>query len=105
MAIDIATVKQAQSEQNVLIADRLAEVLKAKDELYSIGGTDDYQISLRQIVSAFPNGIALAKIQSVLTDSKSLGEARKALKDSGELEEAPKGKSFILKPVTKTAAE
>ena len=105
MAISISDIKQVQNNQNLVIADQIVSVLKNKDELHSIGGVDDYVVYLRQIVTAYPQGIALTTVQTALTDPKSLGEARNVLKASGELEETPSKKSFILKLKATVAAE
>ena len=92
--LDIAAIKEAQENQNIVVAEQRVTLLKAEDDLNSIGGKIDYVIQLRKIVQANPNGILLSRIQTILPDGKALSEARKALKD--EISEEPKKKSFVL---------
>ena len=105
MHVNIQTVKQAQSEQNIVVADQRVALLKSIDDLASIGGSEDHLAGLRRILEAFPEGILLSSIQATTADAAAVSKAKKVLLDSGEIEEEPKGRSFFLKLKTKPAAE
>lgn len=103
MAVNIEEVKQVQADQNLVIANQKVTVLKAVDELKSIGGEEDYEVGLRSILEAYPQGILLSKATTVLTDLEKLTKAREAMKI--EIEETKKGKAVILKLKVSKAAE
>ena len=90
-------VKKAQAEQNGVVGGHRIAVLQSIDVLTSIGGKDDYVANLRCVLGAYPDGMALSKVQTVLPNGADLTKARDELKESGELEETSKGNSVVLK--------
>ena len=105
MSVSLQVVKEAQAEQNVVVAKQRVSLLKAIDELESIGGSEDHLVGLRRILEAYPDGILLSSVQATTADAAAVSKAKKVLLDSGEIEEEPKGRSFFLKLKTKPAAE
>lgn len=95
MAVNIESVKQIQKEQTLVIANQRVTILKSIDELESIGGNDDYTVSLRSILEAYPEGILLSKATTVLPDTEKLNAARDSLNEA--IEENKKGKAVVLK--------
>jgi hypothetical protein len=91
-------VKDAQREALSEVTRCRRAQLDALKDYEELGGVDDYQESLADVVKEYTKGIGLSVLRAVFPDAALLNAAREALKDAGRLTEEKKGATVILKP-------
>ena len=94
----VGLVKEAQAEQQTVITGGRLELIESLMVHKSIGGDDQIEESLLEILSKHPKGISYSLLQAVFPDA-GLMIARELLKKEGKIEQVGKKGKVILKPV------
>ncbi len=92
-----ASRNEAAAAANQLLADAQIAVLRRLIEMEDLHLPLNTAFNLRKIVEAFPDGIALSKLQHVFADQVALNKARKKLKEEEQIDENDSKRSIVLK--------
>lgn len=84
---DEIAVLNAQAKHNQAIAEHHIEILKRIQRLEKVGGTQDYSITVLEVLKAFGGTVSLAFLAPVLPDHIMLAAVRQRLAAAGLIEE------------------
>ncbi len=92
-------VKEAQAEQQTVITAKRLELIDTMMEHKSIGGEDQTQESLMELLGKYPLGIPYPYLQSTFVEA-ALTAARDALVEAKKIEKIGKKGHYTLKLAT-----